>query len=801
MATFKWQIRTQRNMMASNVILMVTAVLHVVYGQTGPCVDFKDIPEVVRRNPNIATQVGGATINDRTLPDGWYGAANYALEESAPGFLRCGSLFPIWRQSISGTTATMCIQGPSNTCSNPFTVKVEDCNGYTVYNLKASPIHQSSYCFREITPNSPTYSPKPTVVPDTTDTSFDNSDLLFRCSFPPSSNQRLFHQTTWYVNDVVVHQHPPMLMDTAYFDNTGITQAKLSAEGITQIGFNITCEVRAMYGVSMPPGPTASSDPFYVGFEILTKEITIKQGETGQVRVRATAPFRCGNLSETFSSFCSMPIEIPTADSTKGFSQEDCAISIPYTQWNQPVSVTVHGTITPEYGRGRLDSLLVLRTPAASLLFPYWANHTIGTVKVTVLKDTALVRSKSCSSNNDPYVWQFDRIKLTLQMEGRFTLYKLASQLIEIQIDVQKCTRRTGYCNCGVAVQSGKTVFSINSCDTRSWRIQHHGCDDSDNAMEIKKRYSIYDIYLPTGARVQVHTFSIGNGKNALNVYLPGTILDTLASRGLCGQLSNTRSDDLIMRDETRSSNRNTFFNSWRVGTHDLFNTDYVRTLTTLQQSPKYCSCEGGRNVTCSLATMTTVVRPNHYKDVPCAIHGNRKKRMVPNRNIGHRYKRQTSTEVWNNQTAAEFCNNLFAASTTVQLCSNVPGVDINSSRDDCISDIMLSGTTDFQMMSIGSVRTSCETEVFLNPDLWVTDPNNPGAPTVLDTITNNVCPNDCSNRGTCNKGLCICSAGFGSADCSVDLTQPPVLDEAEDNGHCDLATRNCQMLTVFGLT
>ncbi|XP_046557590.1 cell wall integrity and stress response component 4-like [Haliotis rubra] len=200
---------------------------------------------------------------------------------------------------------------------------------------------------------------------------------------------------------------------------------------------------------------------------------------------------------------------------------------------------------------------------------------------------------------------------------------------------------------------------------------------------------------------------------------------------------------------------------------------------------------------------MNTEVRPEYYKDVPCVVRLNRKKRAVQNRNIDteHRYKRQTPSEVWTNQTAAEFCNNLFAASSTVQLCRNVPGVNVDNSRDDCISDILLSGTTEFQMMSIDTVRSSCETEVLLNPDLWVADPQNPGAPSVFDTITNNVCPNDCRGRGTCQRGLCDCSAGFGGADCSVDLTQPPQLDEVEDNGHCDLATSSCQRLTVFGLT
>jgi len=37
-------------------------------------------------------------------------------------------------------------------------------------------------------------------------------------------------------------------------------------------------------------------------------------------------------------------------------------------------------------------------------------------------------------------------------------------------------------------------------------------------------------------------------------------------------------------------------------------------------------------------------------------------------------------------------------------------------------------------------------------------------------------CPNDCSQRGTCNNGTCHCSAGYTKADCSKGLTpfNPP---------------------------
>ena len=48
--------------------------------------------------------------------------------------------------------------------------------------------------------------------------------------------------------------------------------------------------------------------------------------------------------------------------------------------------------------------------------------------------------------------------------------------------------------------------------------------------------------------------------------------------------------------------------------------------------------------------------------------------------------------------------------------------------------------------------------------------------------------------------GSCDCYTGWGSADCSVDVTVPPSATSIENDGLCNLATGNaCLLFTVYG--
>ncbi|XP_006818012.1 von Willebrand factor D and EGF domain-containing protein-like [Saccoglossus kowalevskii] len=63
-------------------------------------------------------------------------------------------------------------------------------------------------------------------------------------------------------------------------------------------------------------------------------------------------------------------------------------------------------------------------------------------------------------------------------------------------------------------------------------------------------------------------------------------------------------------------------------------------------------------------------------------------------------------------------------------------------------------------------------------------------------------CYTQCSEHGRCMNGACHCNEGYGGADCSVVLSQPPsVLWIKGDRHHgmCDARNEDCQLVSLIG--
>ncbi|XP_046336068.2 von Willebrand factor D and EGF domain-containing protein-like [Haliotis rufescens] len=153
----------------------------------------------------------------------------------------------------------------------------------------------------------------------------------------------------------------------------------------------------------------------------------------------------------------------------------------------------------------------------------------------------------------------------------------------------------------------------------------------------------------------------------------------------------------------------------------------------------------------------------------------------------------------WTEVKARTLCEKVFQESRSVQVCKNVKGVDISGSIENCILDIQLTGTTDFFRFSVDTVRDKCLHEVLVDPALWVkSGENNTSA---YDIVVAEACLNDCSGKGTCTSGACICQPNYGGSDCSVDLTTPPRLADSDTVETCDMSRDACGVVPVKGET
>ncbi|EDO33240.1 predicted protein [Nematostella vectensis] len=65
--------------------------------------------------------------------------------------------------------------------------------------------------------------------------------------------------------------------------------------------------------------------------------------------------------------------------------------------------------------------------------------------------------------------------------------------------------------------------------------------------------------------------------------------------------------------------------------------------------------------------------------------------------------------------------------------------------------------------------------------------------------IVENLCPNECSNRGNCSNSTCICEEGFTLSDCSMPINAVPELLGVNEVGLCDVREESCNNTRIIG--
>ena len=97
----------------------------------------------------------GPGYSDHTLIQGWYRfkANGYTrMIDNCIPLYRCGGDFPGWLKGGHPSLAdgiverTACFHGMKMCCSRPTTIRVRECSGYYVYELRTSPSAKHVYC-------------------------------------------------------------------------------------------------------------------------------------------------------------------------------------------------------------------------------------------------------------------------------------------------------------------------------------------------------------------------------------------------------------------------------------------------------------------------------------------------------------------------------------------------------------------------------------------------------------------------------------------------------------------------------
>ncbi|CAG2228376.1 unnamed protein product [Mytilus edulis] len=73
----------------------------------------------------------------------------------------------------------------------------------------------------------------------------------------------------------------------------------------------------------------------------------------------------------------------------------------------------------------------------------------------------------------------------------------------------------------------------------------------------------------------------------------------------------------------------------------------------------------------------------------------------------------------------------------------------------------------------------------------------NNGQLVLPDYVTSNICPSECSMKGRCHQGQCMCNSGYHGPDCSVKVGSVPfihfVYGEDDVDSLCDIRQEDCR--------
>ncbi|XP_055957650.1 von Willebrand factor D and EGF domain-containing protein-like [Patella vulgata] len=650
----------------------------------------------------------------------------------------------------------------------------------------------------------------------------------FFCDFD-GVDETVFYSSAWYVDDTLVYTSAVIRgsLDLESFKNRlSLTEDKLNRT----VGYDIRCEIFASRNETSHQ-TVSKSESNFIGIKVLNPILKIREGETGQIRIRATAEIGCAILIPGVLCEYAVTVLIPNSVSKCGASlgvNDKCGVDILKQGWDNEYIINVATDTIKEYGQSLTQFEVILRSSVTEYgHHKTWGGYTIHPrVQVIVVKDTLPTQSLLCKAYSDPRLQTFKGLLLNLQYLGTYTLYKDDGNDIEVQIQTVSCGG-AAFCNCGVIARVGGTAYMISKCNSQNWIIEYVMCDGGVDVLKVE-RNGDYKITFPTGATMTAHLHR-GNPPRYVDVYVNPSFLDPNKVLGLCGKISNDKTQQLVLRNGTVTAdtinynNRSyqeaeLFTSSWRVTPDEsLFNPTVRDNFRPNIKTPVICECNPTdtrsphQTIECNTkSNIKSCAKDNRYKEVSkrsCATHTfSRKRRSVPlflpETGPIKRLKRQaTWNNNWSEENATLYCNSLFDSDSLFKLCSKeIESLqqEIPIALETCKDDIKLTSATEFAMSAVGSVRSQCRHEVDLDPKLQEEEP---GKPSIYKRVVEIDCLNNCSQHGACDNGTCICETGYIAVDCSTRAADPPVLTELEYEGLCDVKNQTCDDMAVFGTT
>ncbi|KAL3870469.1 hypothetical protein ACJMK2_038524, partial [Sinanodonta woodiana] len=553
----------------------------------------------------------------------------------------------------------------------------------------------------------------------------------------------------------------------------------------------------------------------------------ITRGDNTSVSVTSTIPIGCDGKKCRLAVL----VYVPNKGNCKGLAFGDyCGTEIASDQWNNSFNISVVTSDGAAYNASwKFDIYLKI----SNFIMPrIWNNYPIQIFSVHIAEsDSNIWNGRICYSHNPAMVKTFADRYFENDVDGEFILYRHLKYATEVQIKTTLCKGSGATyvrCYCGVAVKAGMDVFVFDMCDT----IPFIGYKDglcTDSTLVVLKMGNTYKVSFPYGTYVLVTIWSYDN--KYVNVEVTPSISDVnMASTGLCGAISTDCSGGFRNRDgsipksgygncATDTTIERAFIEEWRVWTNEsLFHLSkdvednlvswplYVcgcrNRYTSLNQVEAQIPCGGETTQECKKGSR--VGKSSGVGKKTCNILRQRRRRSV--RNVDrfpspqHRTKRYALNQLsepinMTEDEAKTYCQNYMKESPIFDLCKTVPSTKSEENINIYVIDILLTKTTVWADSARESMREQCLNEISRN-NTFREDEEAAG---IIAQIEEKACPSMCNKRGLCVNGSCICDAGYGSYDCSLDLSEPPDIFGLLDGGLCDERHLECKEAFVYG--
>ena len=90
---------------------------------------------------------------------------------------------------------------------------------------------------------------------------------------------------------------------------------------------------------------------------------------------------------------------------------------------------------------------------------------------------------------------------------------------------------------------------------------------------------------------------------------------------------------------------------------------------------------------------------------------------------------------------------------------------------------LQYTGDLSFAIGAVSMLMDECNDVIIENITVNSNDTSTettPTIPPIVETITQLLCPNDCTFKGKCVNGSCVCNKNYTAKDCSISIYQKP---------------------------